>query len=1132
MAWQERAPAASFGASGGGTATTTADTSRRSLHRMRFVAAGTLLGFGCVCLSVRSLSCGYLRGISAVAGCENSRPPWLGAGALEAPKGYEVRLGESLRDYAAADASRYTLEEARARCDVLVSTCSGYVCSQGGGPRWSTKSRVMCTVRSGWTPYASDTDTLFLKVAPTVLEALRSFPNLGRVPQGAQAWNEERVAGQKRWQPPGGQSEVGSTARAVQEFQDKPEQQESTNIIASAGGSAQRGGLSAVTEDNDDFDASLPLAPAEGWQLRDSCWQRKAKCKSSAKWHELHPEGLLGLRRPALVLDLEAVLIHEKVIARGLSYAQQRRLDSAHLELAPYVYWQADKSEFDSPRFSLGFRTEAGALDLSHECDSTVEGTAILLPPHHPDNVHHLHKDLLFKVAYLLTHFRLQPASTRLYLLRGDERRFFKHTVMMHALDAILRDVVYPFERILEKRERVCHRRFLYTPSWSWPTRLWSGYDTTVGRWGYQNWRGVASNWARWLADGLGLADLYSLEGAKRRCREILAGTPPSVLWTSRQTAANPRRIVNLQELLSELRQSFAVSTIGDADDFADNAWPAARPTLISIIRRVVDADVLGGYFGAGMVNMLYVRPGAVILVLQGPGWFFSQQIFKNLAALRRVSFYVSDVHMYQESQEEQWCVRLPVEYGKLLRADLLDRVKRECGEGVTDIWPLLDEPEDTKTAAPPSWALWEYGRDFEEPRCAPGETLQWDGGALGNASLSPFELARCYLVRNKACRWGQEDFHTWDRGAAKVAAYVELETQRRWAAKVEKPPSSQAELCRWAAARGSDSREPASFTGAVLVQGLAAAPGSVSNASTGWRELAVAMALWYFGRSLALELRLSHHVLAEGGVPVLVRAFPPLCMSGFSQPEGARKTVLALCACTSQGRASVPLLDCPVQPNSPFAAALFAYPDLEAAFNYRTHLLSGLERALDLRGPSFRIEEAGPPPRGLAALFHCPREYDAGAILSASAYADAGLGTKLDSLDIVVAPFESGSPTLAELERCQQLVTGVVEVLTELGGKRVKVRVGLSATRAAAVLALARTTLCPAEDPVKALCFWAALGGERAFLPSSPWLFEATRPSLPRHMHWLDATSVRLLPSAEAARMRAQEIVQWVRTH
>ena len=78
-----------------------------------------------------------------------------------------------------------------------------------------------------------------------------------------------------------------------------------------------------------------------------------------------------------------------------------------------------------------------------------VVGASLLLPQHHVDNTHHLHKDLIMKVAFLLVHFQLQPADTRLYLLEGNKGRFAHHALFTHTLDAVLQKVIYPFEKIV-----------------------------------------------------------------------------------------------------------------------------------------------------------------------------------------------------------------------------------------------------------------------------------------------------------------------------------------------------------------------------------------------------------------------------------------------------------------------------------------------------------------------------------------------------------------------------------------------------------------------------------------------------------------------------------------------------------
>eukprot|EP00929_Paragymnodinium_shiwhaense_P040666 TRINITY_DN21200_c0_g1_i2.p1 TRINITY_DN21200_c0_g1~~TRINITY_DN21200_c0_g1_i2.p1 ORF type:complete len:1313 (+),score=239.76 TRINITY_DN21200_c0_g1_i2:150-4088(+) len=917
------------------------------------------------------------------------------------------------------------------------------------------------------------------------------------------------------------------------------------------------------------------LAPAMGFDRRQDCWIARGKCESSAKWHELHPEGLASITRPSLILDIENFVLTDEITLWGLKSAADARLQRVASELSPYTIWMPSERDEkkQQEKFRLRFRHNAEAgelLDLSLGCDSRTAATVLLLPPHHVDNAHHLHKDLIMKVAFLLKHFRLKAKDTQLYLFNGDSKLWKRHIVMMHMLDAVFQKVVYPFEMLTTAGTNRCHRRMLYTPAFSWPTPDWAGYEATYGRWGQQNWRGVAAHWVSLVAQSLNLTHYYTAANAAKRCEMLLESAVPKLVWLARGKGAHNRRILNLGTVLEEMQKSFLVTTLGKkASDFEDKHWPLAKQTLTALLRQLADADILAGYFGAGIANMLYLRPGALAVVIQGPGYWFSQRIFLNLAAHRGLSFYIADVTRHHHERDGINNVELPIDFIEGLREDMLERLKSECAVKLPVSALVLEQPEEAAAAL--LEPVFESGWDSEDGRCQPGDSLQWDRGALGSARLSRFRLSRCYLVRTSDGVWGTSDFHTWDSGLGKKAAQLQQATAALPRASLPGTPEA---ICQWTRQRSWKTFSTSLYP--VLPQRFpdrdisAVVAFAEPNSTSAWSAFVEAFSVWYFARSLAMEQRLAHHLVWEPGSERFLSEDSPLELIGSlpsfyaigAEDDGTsllrvRQRQSVLCDCHF---AHSPL-ECKglASADEAFAAAFFNFADgsLKSCgegcpaweARLRPVLRAALERALQLQGPVFNSAAAGPPPPGLTTLFVCPYGSDEDVdILPASAYRRAGLGLQLEDLVIVVAPLPIDSE--AE-ERCRALLRGLPSSLQaaanawlrDAGMERrlpePQLRKGLSATMAFASLVLGRSLLCPPESARKAMCFWAALGGGASILTSGRRLFEGHRPALPPQAAWIDdVRPVRKshtqlnspLPADQAARMSPQELLQWIR--
>lgn len=829
-------------------------------------------------------------------------------------------------------------------------------------------------------------------------------------------------------------------------------------------------------------------------------------CNSSVVWHEVHPDGLRDLHRPELAEELRNVVVQGgRLVFHGLPQAQVARL---RMNPPPDYKWFTFGSPETSP-VKTGMTFEKQPLNLATDCDDRISGTSLLLPPHIPSHVHHLHNDLILKVAFILHRFQLPPKSTRLYLLRGGQSHteYPHRNLMFHLLDGVLRDVVWPFEDV-SRRSRLCHERILWTPTWSWRSR-WEPYYFLAGRWGNQNWRGVVNNWVGLVRTEFGVEGASDASHAARRCRELTSGARPRLFFLSRRMGGNPRRIENENVLTDVLSKTFEVTLLGTkASDFANPHGLAAREPLTRLLSQLASADVFMGLFGNGLQNALYLRTGAILVELHGceDGWY-PQRLFVNLASHRGLSYYVAELLRFRAGGQQGIFV-LPRDYMDTLAADVLDRLKQEC----------------THQDEPPATGLWytEPGWDSDEPRCSPADQLFWADGALRDSRLSAFKHSRCYLVRTGRS-WGITDYVRARESSGVEARQLYSDIAGLSAGALSQLPEGPKEVCAFAQAR----RWTTLLHGAdpVLLQRFSPVGGTAE-------ALVQVLEAFHFGRTLASLQSLRHYAVVQGeGGSELLKSLPSIYLpSDYKGPGvGRGQGAGVLCGCPAPLAASVLGSagdGCSRTERAAAAAAL-----LGAEPPFREAALDALERSLNVSAMGPFLRPLGPP-ADLAVHFACPSV--GGGLVPLSAYTQALASVphaRGPSVDVVaLASPEPPGSDCAEL--WQKLGAALASSLP--AGTRVRMRAEARAEDAFAALALAQRTLCaPGEGSAASLCFWAA------FASFDGWLLApkgssggATQPvpdvtlQLPGHMRWLHAP---ILPAAAAQGRAPLELVQWV---
>ena len=167
----------------------------------------------------------------------------------------------------------------------------------------------------------------------------------------------------------------------------------------------------------------------------------------------------------------------------------------------------------------------------------------------------------------------------------------------------------------------------------------------------------------------------------------------PLVVWVRRgaQKAADAnsraRQEVDFSVvLLQELKKNLDVSVLGK--DFS--GAPQALKDLLSLLRR---ADALAGLHGAGLMHVLYMRPGTVLLELK-TSFGFEKELFAEAARQRGIAYYATNVRGFAEKDG----VRVPPTAAARLSRGLREAVLRQRAEAGS----AAEGP-----CAPVSWEPW-----------------------------------------------------------------------------------------------------------------------------------------------------------------------------------------------------------------------------------------------------------------------------------------------------------------------------------------------------------------------------------------------------------------------------------------
>ena len=207
----------------------------------------------------------------------------------------------------------------------------------------------------------------------------------------------------------------------------------------------------------------------------------------------------------------------------------------------------------------------------------------------------------------------------------------------------------------------------------------------------------------------------------------------PKIVWAGRtgnDTAACSKRcIVNEAELLDALRKKFEVDLL-----YIGSRKIGRHKSLVSALRQMATADVLGGLHGGGLGHTIFLQPGSFIFEMKDRS-HWNTNLFLNMASLNHqgagVSYYAYDTRSK--------ALPLTAKRGSVERYYI----------NQTDIWTIVEG----------LWDAWnaelKYRQQSEIIAQNETTTLCEFPRATLSVKVSSYKSSRCFLVQRQGI-WSQ----------------------------------------------------------------------------------------------------------------------------------------------------------------------------------------------------------------------------------------------------------------------------------------------------------------------------------------------------------------------------------------
>ena len=389
------------------------------------------------------------------------------------------------------------------------------------------------------------------------------------------------------------------------------------------------------------------------------------------------------------------------------------------------ICYDTDNEGIDVPT-QLEYFEEPLSIDLINKtCDIIHDDIGFIITPCRIDNNFHLHNDVLLPTFIDLIEsnlsFPLLSTNITGYIFDGDNKQKENALILYWMLWIMFNDNIKSYEKEFSNNDIThCFKTLI------WGQNRAPLFYNQQGRFGiYQSQQSQIWYYQYYIFIKLGVKfdnfyENVAISISKIQKEKLLQLTPtqivtkyrPKVMWITRLTGQ--RRMGNLKDVLRYFQiKGFDIIECCDWSLIHKSLKNDDKKMIIlrDYIQKFQDIDILIGLHGAGLTNVLYMKPGSILIELKVP-YGFAWASFANIASQMGIAYYTADVRRYCQP-----LCNFKKKYIKTLIDEIKQRYKMEIIYG-KDKTKLFENNKQFCTLQSPKRSDIEILRPFETSRC------------------------------------------------------------------------------------------------------------------------------------------------------------------------------------------------------------------------------------------------------------------------------------------------------------------------------------------------------------------------------------------------------------------------------